>query len=111
MVAGFRNAVPSAEIYVYDNNSSDDTTAIALEAGAQVRRERHQGKGHVVRRMFADVEADVYVLVDGDATYDAASAPTMIELLIANRLDMVVAHRIDQAKAAYRPGLAPEIGY
>lgn len=104
VVASFRDALPTAQIYVYDNNSSDGTTAIAREAGAQVRRERHQGKGHVVRRMFADVEADVYVLVDGDATYDAASAPAMIALLIEDRLDMVVAHRVDQAKAAYRPG-------
>src|ERR1700759_5249559 len=71
VVADFRNALPSAEIYVYDNNSSDRTKAIAVEAGAQVRSERRQGKGHVVRRMFADIDADIYVLVDGDATYDA----------------------------------------
>ena len=104
VVTDFRAALPMAEVYVYDNNSSDRTVEIATEAGAQVRSERHQGKGHVVRRMFADVEADIYVLVDGDATYDAASAPAMIELLIADRLDMVVAHRVDQAEAAYRPG-------
>ena len=69
-----------------------------------VRRETHQGKGHVVRRMFNDIEADIYVLVDGDATYDAPSAPAMIEKLIGDRLDMVVASRIDRDAAAYRPG-------
>ncbi|MBC7585182.1 glycosyltransferase [Tardiphaga sp. vice352] len=104
VVAGFRAALPMAEIYVYDNNSSDRTIEVARAAGAQVRSERHQGKGHVVRRMFADVEADIYLLVDGDATYDAASASPMIELLIADHLDMVVAHRVDQASAAYRTG-------
>ena len=104
VVAGFRAALPTAEIYVYDNNSSDRTIEVARAAGAQVRSERHQGKGHVVRRMFADVEADIYLLVDGDATYDAASASPMIELLIADHLDMVVAHRVDQASAAYRTG-------
>src|SRR4051795_11329239 len=104
VVANFRNALPSAEIYVYDNNSSDRTTAIAAEAGAQVRSERRQGKGHVVRRMFADVDADIYVLVDGDATYDAASAPRMIETLRADHLDMVVGLRADRAAGAYRRG-------
>ncbi|MDB5616949.1 glycosyltransferase family 2 protein [Tardiphaga sp.] len=104
VVASFREALPMAEVYVYDNNSTDHTIEIAREAGAQVRSERHQGKGHVVRRMFADVEADIYLLVDGDATYDAASAAPMIEMLIAGHLDMVVAHRVDQADAAYRPG-------
>ena len=104
VVAGFRAALPMAEIYVYDNNSSDRTIEIARAAGAEVRRERHQGKGHVVRRMFADVEADIYLLVDGDATYDAASASPMIELLISDHLDMVVGHRVDQADAAYRIG-------
>ena len=72
VIADFRKALPSAEIFVYDNNSSDRTAAVAREAGAEVRSERRQGKGHVVRRMFADVDADIYVLVDGDATYDAA---------------------------------------
>ncbi|WP_398468993.1 glycosyltransferase, partial [Tardiphaga sp.] len=99
VVHDFRAALPMAEVYVYDNNSSDDTVAIASAAGAHVRSERHQGKGHVVRRMFADVDADIYVLVDGDATYDAASAPAMIAKLIDERLDMVVAHRIDQDTA------------
>ena len=104
VVADFRKALPSAEIYVYDNNSSDRTVAVAREAGALVRSERRQGKGHVVRRMFADVDADVYVLVDGDATYDAASAPRMIERLLSDHLDMVVGFRVDQAEAAYRRG-------
>ncbi len=104
VVADFRKALPSAEIFVYDNNSSDRTVAVARQAGAQVRSEHHQGKGHVVRRMFADIDADIYVLVDGDATYDAASAPRMIEVLLSDHLDMVVGLRVDQAAAAYRPG-------
>jgi glycosyltransferase involved in cell wall biosynthesis len=104
VVADFRKALPSAEIFVYDNNSSDRTIEVAREAGAVVRAERRQGKGHVVRRMFADVDADIYVLVDGDATYDAASAPRMVEKLISDRLDMVVGLRVDQALAAWRPG-------
>src|SRR6202171_868873 len=81
VIADFRKALPLAEIFVYDNNSSDRTVAVARDAGAQVRRERRQGKGHVVRRMLADIYADIYVLVDGDATYDAASAPRMTETL------------------------------
>lgn len=104
VVADFRRALPSAEIYVYDNNSRDRTAAVAREAGAIVRTERRQGKGHVVRRMFADVEADVYVLVDGDATYDAPSAPRMIDRLLDDHLDMVVGLRVDQVQAAYRLG-------
>jgi len=104
VVADFRKALPSADIFVYDNNSSDRTVAVARDAGAVVRRERRQGKGHVVRRMFADVDADIYVLVDGDATYDAASAPRLIDSLLSDRLDMVVGLRVDQAVAAYRPG-------
>jgi glycosyltransferase involved in cell wall biosynthesis len=104
VVADFRKALPSAEIFVYDNNSTDRTVAIARDAGAKVRSERRQGKGHVVRRMFSDIDADIYVLVDGDATYDAASAPRMIETLLADHLDMVVGFRVDQAEAAYRPG-------
>ena len=104
VVAGFRRALPDAQIYVYDNNSSDRTVAVALAAGAEVRSERRQGKGHVVRRMFADIDADIYVLVDGDATYDAASAPRMIAALTNDHLDMVVGFRVDQAEAAYRPG-------
>ncbi len=104
VIADFRRALPAAEIHVYDNNSTDRTVAIAREAGATVRSERRQGKGHVVRRMFADVDADVYVLVDGDATYDAASAPGMIDKLLAGHLDMVVGLRVDQVEAAYRRG-------
>jgi hypothetical protein len=104
VVADFRKSLPSAEIFVYDNNSSDHTSAVAREAGAQVRRERRQGKGHVVRRMFADIDADIYILVDGDATYDALSAPRMIERLLSDHLDMVVGFRVDQTEAAYRPG-------
>jgi glycosyltransferase involved in cell wall biosynthesis len=104
VVADFRKALPAAEIYVYDNNSHDNTAAVAREAGAIVRSERRQGKGHVVRRMFADVEADIYVLVDGDATYDAPSAPRMIDKLLEEHLDMVVGLRIDLSQAAYRLG-------
>ncbi|GGI26351.1 glycosyltransferase family 2 protein [Bradyrhizobium guangdongense] len=104
VVADFRKALPAAEIYVYDNNSRDRTASVAREAGAIVRSERRQGKGHVVRRMFADIEADIYVLVDGDATYDAPSAPRMIDKLLDEHLDMVVGLRIDQSQAAYRLG-------
>ncbi|MCJ9705196.1 glycosyltransferase family 2 protein [Bradyrhizobium sp. SHOUNA76] len=104
VIADIRKALPSAEVYVYDNNSRDRTAAVAREAGAIVRSERRQGKGHVVRRMFADVEADIYVLVDGDATYDAASAPRMIDRLLDDHLDMVVGLRVDQVQAAYRLG-------
>ena len=104
VVADFRAALPDAAVYVYDNNSTDGTVEAARGAGAVVRRETYQGKGHVVRRMFNDVEADIYVLVDGDATYDAPSAPAMIAKLLEERLDMVVAARIDQEVAAYRRG-------
>src|SRR5215203_6738193 len=104
VVAGFRAALPGAEIYVYDNNSTDRTAEVARSAGAIVRRELHQGKGHVVRRMFADIDADIYLLVDGDATYDAPSAPRMIEMLLSDHLDMVVGFRVDQAETAYRAG-------
>jgi glycosyltransferase involved in cell wall biosynthesis len=104
VVSDFRKALPTAEIFVYDNNSRDRTIEMARAAGATVRGERRQGKGHVVRRMFADVDADIYVLVDGDATYDAPSAPRMIERLVNDRLDMVVGSRVDQEQAAYRPG-------
>src|SRR5215471_10646451 len=104
VVADFRAALPEAAIYVYDNNSADRTVDLARAAGALVRREMHQGKGNVVRRMFADVDADVYVLVDGDATYDAASARAMIARLTEERLDMVVGARVGQDEAAYRLG-------
>ena len=104
VVGDFRKALPAAEIYVYDNNSRDRTVEVARAAGAHVRSERRQGKGHVVRRMFADIEADIFVLVDGDATYDAPSAQRMIDALVNDHLDMVVGVRIDQSTAAYRPG-------
>src|SRR5258707_1409440 len=104
VVADFRKALPAAEIFVYDNNWTGRTFQVARTAGAEVRSERRQGKGHVVRRMFADIDADIYVLVDGDATYDAPSAPRMIEMLVNDRLDMVVGLRVDQARSAYRVG-------
>jgi glycosyltransferase involved in cell wall biosynthesis len=104
VVADFRAALPEAGIYVYDNNSTDRTVEVAAKAGAVVRREQHQGKGRVVRRMFTDVDADIYVLVDGDATYDAPSARAMIDELVRNRLDMVCAIRVDREQAAYRMG-------
>jgi glycosyltransferase involved in cell wall biosynthesis len=104
VVASFRKALPTALVYVYDNNSKDRTAEVARAAGAEVRSERRQGKGHVVRRMFADIDADIYVLVDGDATYDAPSAPGMVERLVSDHLDMVVGSRVDQEQAAYRRG-------
>jgi glycosyltransferase involved in cell wall biosynthesis len=104
VVADFGKALPGATIYVYDNNSTDRTAELARAAGAEVRSERRQGKGHVVRRMFADIDADIYVLADGDATYDAASAPRLIARLVEDHLDMVVGLRVDQAEAAYRKG-------
>ncbi len=104
VVRDFRAALPDATIFVFDNNSTDNTAAAARAAGAEVFREKYQGKGFVVRRMFTDVEADIYVLVDGDATYDAPSAQVMIQRLLEDRLDMVVANRIDQDQAAYRAG-------
>jgi glycosyltransferase involved in cell wall biosynthesis len=104
VVGDFRAALPEATIYVYDNNSTDHTAEAARKAGAVIRRESHQGKGYVVRRMFNDIEADIYLLVDGDATYDAASAPAMVAKLVDERLDMVVASRIDREEAAYRRG-------
>ena len=104
VVAGFREALPGAAVYVYDNNSNDHTAEAARAAGATVRREVLQGKGEVIRRMFADVDADVYVLVDGDATYDPASAPAMVRLLLDERLDMVNGTRVTEIEAAYRRG-------
>ena len=103
-VAGFRAALPDAAIYVYDNNSIDDTVAVARAAGAIVRTERMQGKGNVVRRMFADVDADIYVMADGDATYDPAAAPAMVARLCEDGLDMVVGTRVHEAADAYRRG-------
>jgi glycosyltransferase involved in cell wall biosynthesis len=104
VVSDFRNVLPYAEIYVYDNNSYDRTVEVAKRAGAIVRAEPLQGKGNVVRRMFADIEADIYVLVDGDDTYDAASAPKMIAALRQDSLDMVNGSRVTEIQKAYRPG-------
>lgn len=106
VVRQFAEALPQAVIYVYDNNSTDRSAARALAAGAIVRQEPRPGKGNVVRRMFADVDADAYVLVDADGTYDAASAPTMVETLIRRQLDMVVAARTGVARAAFRVVIA-----
>jgi len=104
VVKDFRATLPDAEIYVYDNNSRDRTIEVAKGAGAIVRREPLQGKGNVVRRMFADIDADIYVLCDGDVTYDVASAPAMISKLIDEQLDMVVGCRVDENIASYRRG-------
>ena len=104
VVADFRRVLPQATVYVYDNNSRDRTVEVARTAGAIVRSEPLQGKGNVVRRMFADIEADIYVLVDGDATYDAESAPRMIQMLLEGPLDMVNGARVTDIEKAYRPG-------
>lgn len=106
VVEDFRRALPTATVYVYDNNSSDDTADLAARAGAVVRSEPLQGKGNVIRRMFADVEADVYVLVDGDGTYDASTADKMVRLLLEHSLDMVNGARVPVTAHAYRPGHA-----
>jgi glycosyltransferase involved in cell wall biosynthesis len=103
-IAGFRKALPTAAIYVYDNNSKDRTVEQAAKAGAIVRCEPLQGKGHVVRRMFSDIDADVYVMADGDATYDPTTAGAMIERLISQDLDMVVGRRVHKQTEAYRAG-------
>ncbi len=103
-IAGFRASLPDATIYVYDNNSADRTRDVAAGAGAVVRTERMQGKGHVVRRMFADIEADVFVMADGDATYDAAAAPELVRFLVEEQLDMVVGARKSEVEQAYRRG-------
>ncbi|HEY4242097.1 MAG TPA: glycosyltransferase family 2 protein [Kofleriaceae bacterium] len=104
VVADFRASLPRATVYVYDNNSTDDTSAVAAAAGADVRRERRKGKGNVVRRMFQDIEADIYVMVDGDDTYDAAVAPALVDKLVADNLDMVVGKRVETHVDAYRAG-------
>ncbi|MCW2369871.1 glycosyltransferase involved in cell wall biosynthesis [Sphingobium sp. B11D3D] len=103
-VTAFAQALPQAAIYVFDNNSSDDSVAVARAAGAIVYSVRQQGKGHVVRRMFADVDADIYVLADGDATYDASAAPALVSAMLGGPLDMVVGARKSEVEAAYRPG-------
>jgi glycosyltransferase involved in cell wall biosynthesis len=104
VVRSFREALPAAAVYVYDNGSADRTTSVALAGGAIVRHERLKGKGNVVRRMFADIEADVYLLVDGDDTYDAAAAPRLVRHLWDNQLDMVNGSRSNDREAAYRAG-------
>ncbi len=104
VIRAFQAALPGAAIHVYDNNSTDGTVAVARATGASVRTERLQGKGNVIRRMFADIEADAYVLVDGDDTYDASTAPAMVAMLLEDQLDMVNGARVSDIQAAYRPG-------
>ena len=104
VVADFKAALPEAVIYVYDNNSKDQTVARARAAGAVVRSEIRQGKGNVVRRMFADIDADIYVLVDGDDTYDAGASPRMISQMISDGADLLTARRVHTDAAAYRTG-------
>jgi glycosyltransferase involved in cell wall biosynthesis len=107
VVRDLKDAVPHAEVYVYDNNSTDKTSQVAAEAGAIVRTERRKGKGNVVRRAFADIEADVYLMIDGDDTYDASAAPRLIEALVSGPLDHVLGVREDtDADGSYRPGHA-----
>ena len=103
-IEGFQAALPGAAIFVYDNNSRDRTVELARAAGVEVRTERMQGKGNVVRRMFADIDADIYLMADGDLTYDPAAAPAMVKLLIDDGLDMVVGTRLHDASDAYRGG-------
>ena len=104
VIADFKEAFPNAAIFVYDNNSSDGSADVARRCGAQVRQEPQQGKGNVVRRMFADVDADVYLLVDGDDTYSAKTGPTMLRMLLEHQLDMVVGKRISADTSSYRFG-------
>lgn len=105
VVAGFRTALPNAEVYVYDNGSDDDTAKCAAQAGAIVRHEARRGKGRALVRAFADIEADIYLIADGDGTYDAAEAPKMIEQLVQSRADMVTGVRVDQGESGlYRQG-------
>jgi len=104
VVAAFKEALPTASIYVYDNNSTDNTAEEALSAGAIVRREPNRGKGNVVRRMFSDIEADIYVMADGDETYDPAVAPELIHKLVEENLDMVVGSRVATDAQSFRSG-------
>ena len=104
VVESFRAALPQAAVYVYDNNSTDDTARVAAQAGAIVRNEPNQGKGSVIRRMFAEIDADLYLLVDGDSTYDASIAPRMIEMAIDHRLAMLVGRRVEGSSTAYPSG-------
>lgn len=106
VVIDFKKALPSARIYVYDNNSSDETALLAGKAGAHVVRETRQGKGHVVRRMFSDIDADIYIMADGDGTYAAQDAPELVRLLITEKSDMVVGTRLGVTDDAGRKGHA-----
>lgn len=103
VIERFRAALPDATIYVYDNNSRDDFVAVAQSAGAVVRSEKRQGKGFVVRRMFADIDADIYIMCDADETYDASAVSSLVAELVDNGLDMVVGTRVDTSGTAYRP--------
>jgi len=104
VVRSFRAALPDARVYVFDNNSTDESASLAARAGAIVHAEARQGKGNVVRRMFADVDADIYVLVDGDGTYDASAAPRLLARLLEGRYDMVTAARRAAEEGSYRRG-------
>ena len=105
VVTDLRAAVPGMTVYVYDNNSTDDTVQEALAAGAMVRHEYFKGKGNVIRRAFSDIEADVYVTIDGDDTYEADDLPAMISLLLEGPYDHVLGVRQDtQETSSYRPG-------
>jgi glycosyltransferase involved in cell wall biosynthesis len=104
VVKAFSETLPQAAIYVYDNNSKDKTGAVATAAGAIVRKETRQGKGNVLRRMFADIDADIYVMADGDNTYDATAAPKLVDMLIISQLDLVNGARAAPEAAAYRAG-------
>ena len=106
VVLDFRRYLPGTRIYVYDNNSSDNTSEQAARAGATVVPSRRQGKGNVVRQMFADIDADIYIMADGDGTYDASAAPMLIQTLLDDRVDMVVGTRNDVTKDAGRKGHA-----
>ena len=103
-VSGMRAALPDADIHVYDNNSTDNTVAQAQGAGAIIRVEKNQGKGNVIRRMFADIEADAYLMVDGDNTYDASAAPGLIRLVLEDGIDFVNGARRESSVKAYRTG-------
>ncbi len=104
VVTEFKSVLPEAIIYVYDNNSTDNTHKIAKEAGAVVRKEEYQGKGNVIRRMFSDIEADIYLVVDGDMTYDPSVAQIMVDKLTDDNLDMVICARSEVSRLAYRSG-------
>lgn len=104
VVSDFRDALPSATVFVFDNNSTDATVECAQTAGAIVRSEKRQGKGNVVRRMFSDIDADIYIIVDGDATYDASAAPEIVRRMLDEGLDFLNCVRVTELEAAYRPG-------